>query len=144
MTTINNAMNKIRFFFQKLFVCQPVLIWVDFISTFLQFFFLQLFIVDHTSFLIKSYLLISGFNMSDSEKNLLKFELGISNGLVYFICRSPAEIITLSAAPQFVRCQLSKNLNNHRLFYFSIISKQEKWYSCQSSEKRVLQHHLIE
>jgi hypothetical protein len=50
--------------------------------------------------------------MSDSETNLLKFELGISNdlpGLLYlplvngdnnFICRSSAETITLSAARQ--------------------------------------------
>jgi hypothetical protein len=47
--------------------------------------------------------------MSDSETNLLKFELGISNDLAsllylplvsgdnHFICRSSAEIITLSA-----------------------------------------------
>jgi hypothetical protein len=34
-----------------------------------------------TSFLIKSYLFTSAFNMSDSETNLLKFELGISNDL---------------------------------------------------------------
>jgi hypothetical protein len=55
--------------------------------------------------------------MSDLETNLLKiFELGISNdlaSLLYlplgsadnnFICRSSAEIITLSAARQLVRC----------------------------------------
>jgi hypothetical protein len=55
-----------------------------------------------TSFLIKSYLITSAFNMSDSETNLLKFELGISNDLASlfylplvrgdnnFICRSSA------------------------------------------------------
>jgi hypothetical protein len=55
--------------------------------------------------------------MSDSETNLLKFELGISNDLAsllypphvsednYFICRSSAKITTLSAARQFVKCQ---------------------------------------
>jgi hypothetical protein len=31
--------------------------------------------------MIKSYLFTSAFNMSDSETNLLKFELGISNDL---------------------------------------------------------------
>jgi hypothetical protein len=56
--------------------------------------------------------------MSDSETNLLKFELGISNDLAsllylplvsgdnYFICRSLAEIITLSAARQLVRSDI--------------------------------------
>jgi hypothetical protein len=34
-----------------------------------------------TSFLIKSYLFTSTFNISDSETNLLKFELRISNDL---------------------------------------------------------------
>jgi hypothetical protein len=34
-----------------------------------------------TSFLIKSYLFTSAFNVSDSETNLLKFVLGISNDL---------------------------------------------------------------
>jgi hypothetical protein len=50
--------------------------------------------------LIKSYLLISAFNMSDSETNFFKFDLGISNdlaSLLYlplvsgdnnFVCRS--------------------------------------------------------
>jgi hypothetical protein len=51
-------------------------------------------------FLIKSYLLISAFNMSDPETNYFKFDLGISNdlaSLLYlrlvsgdnnFVCRS--------------------------------------------------------
>jgi hypothetical protein len=52
-----------------------------------------------TSFLIKSYLFTSAFNMSDSETNLLKSALGISSSLLYlplvsgdnnFICRSSA------------------------------------------------------
>jgi hypothetical protein len=34
-----------------------------------------------TSFSIKFYLFTSAFNMSDSETNLLKFDLGISNDL---------------------------------------------------------------
>jgi hypothetical protein len=57
-----------------------------------------------TSFLIKSYLFTSAFNMSDLEMNLLKSEFGILNdlaSLLYlplvsgdnnFICSSSAEI----------------------------------------------------
>jgi hypothetical protein len=50
-----------------------VLIWIDFVGKYV----FQL----CTSFLIKSYLFTSAFNMSDSETILLKFELGISNDL---------------------------------------------------------------
>jgi hypothetical protein len=58
-----------------------------------------------TSFLIKSYLITSAFNMSDSETNLLKFELGISNDLAsLFYLPLAGEIITLSAARQLIRC----------------------------------------
>jgi hypothetical protein len=93
MTRINNALNKIRNFFLWLFVCYPVLIWIDFVSTFCN--------NVGTSFLIKFYLFTSTCNMSDSETNLLiKFELRKSHDLVFlrylpfvggdnsFICRS--------------------------------------------------------
>jgi hypothetical protein len=54
-----------------------------------------------TSFLIKSCLFTSAFNMSDSERNLLKSALGISSNLLYlplvsgdnnFFSRSGVEI----------------------------------------------------
>jgi hypothetical protein len=51
MTTIDNAVNKIRNLTR--------LIWIDFVSMYV----LQL----CTSFLMKSHLLTSAFNMSDSE-----------------------------------------------------------------------------
>jgi hypothetical protein len=68
--------------------------------------------------------------MSDSETNLLKFELGISNdlaSLLYlplvsgdnnFICRSLAEIITLSAARQLVRSDILAFSIQHILLTF--------------------------
>jgi hypothetical protein len=61
MTNINNAVTKIQisFYNYSLFV----LIGIDFVSMFCNY--VQ----------VKSYLFSSVFNMSDSEMNLLKFEL---------------------------------------------------------------------
>jgi hypothetical protein len=46
------------------------------------------------------YYVIRSKNEVLSAKAAERSELGISNDLVYFICRSSAEIITLSAARQ--------------------------------------------
>jgi hypothetical protein len=93
MTSIHNDINKIRFFFLIIICLSTSFNFSRFCKYVLQL---------CTSFLIKSYLFTSAFNMSDSETNLLKFELGISNDLASilylpivsgdnnFICRSSA------------------------------------------------------
>jgi hypothetical protein len=66
-------MNKIRIFFKIIIILLPPRFNLDIFCKYV----LQL----CTCFLIKSYLFTSAFNMSHSEMNLLKFELGISNNL---------------------------------------------------------------
>jgi hypothetical protein len=53
------------------------------LGTKIKFYVLKLvvWLPNEVSFLIESYLFTSAFNMSDSETNLSKFELGISNDL---------------------------------------------------------------
>jgi hypothetical protein len=92
--SVNNAVNKMRNFFLSIFIRLSTSFNLDRFCKYI----LQL----CKSFLIKSHLFASAFYMLDSETNLLKFELGISNdlaSLLYlplvsgnnnFICHSSA------------------------------------------------------